>query len=667
MRQLTAALEAAPMQATRLPCIRVQVVNKAGGVVKQNWDRLYTGAETEYFHAVTAPGDGSLIRVRVTPFSDARKLYLQRVANPGPGSDFSAWSYTGQSDVLAVAAASNGAEVSIIWIKSNREIRRLKSTDFGANWGSPELLDYTQTTYVYGVAAAYKPNGDLAIFFAEQSVLYIKKCISGQWQAKIAWNKTTGNLSGIACAYDSDWSLLITGKDTAGNFKLWSLVFGDGGYVTADTWSALKEIATAPSGGEFSYKHPFLDKTDVFRCFFVEAFTGVEAYNRPFRSYTVPGTYYYEGLWREPVPFNLAAEYGLAIAHCGDYGWLSSPCGVWRALLDIPALDVTADVIQAHQELKQTGGILTVELKNDDGRYSSAGQGRLLMLDRGCQLELSPGYVTVQGEEYSAGQYYSIDSYEYVRTGSKAAFVIHARDGWQMLENWEARHQFRWNKTGDEFNLRDILAVVLARAGLKLTVINNSAALTGFFPDFTINPGNNGKDIVQKLLGYVPDKLYMEGNTAYLVNPQSGDNPVYSYGSGHDILESRYGQGAMSINRVQTEGWDPGVGRMIIVDSNDWNEINRLDDIFRHVIDRNLNTVAEVGQRGTALLRQSQIAAEESIIVVPVNCGQQLYDVVAVTDEPAGLSAAVKRVTGITLVYNPGRGEYFQRLGLGRV
>ena len=109
------------------------------------------------------------------------------------------------------------------------------------------------------------------------------KYVSGQWQAKTAWDKTTGNLSGVACVYDGDWNLLVTGKDTAGNYKLWSLVYGDGGDVSAGTWSALKELASAPAGGDYEYKQPFLDKTDVYRGFFIEKYSGIEAYNRPFR------------------------------------------------------------------------------------------------------------------------------------------------------------------------------------------------------------------------------------------------------------------------------------------------------------------------------------------------------------------------------------------------
>jgi hypothetical protein len=52
---------------------------------------------------------------------------------------------------------------------------------------------------------------------------------------------------------------------------------------------------------------------------------------------------------------------------------------------------------------------------------------------------------------------------------------------------------------------------------------------------------------------------------------------------------------------------------------------------------------------------------------VPVNCGQQLYDVIDITDTRTGLSGAKRRVMGIVVSYRPDRGEYEQTLILGGV
>jgi hypothetical protein len=664
MRQLSPTLLAAQRQAVATPSIRVEAKNQIAGVVRCDWSRLYTGTEADYFHALAMPGDGSLVRARVTPPADSRKLYRQRVAAPTPGSDFSQWVYTGQYNAVVAAAASLGAEVSIFWINTSREVRCIKSTDGGTTWGSPQLIDYTPTTSVYGLAAAYKPGGDLAIFFADQATLYVKKRLGGQWQTKAAWNKTTGDLSGIACLYDGDWDLLVTGKDSGGSFKLWGLVYGDGGDVASGSWSALRELASAPAGGGFEFRQPFLDKPDVCRCFFIEKFTGNEAYSRPFWSHTALGTKFIDGLWREPVPFNLSSEYGLAMAHHGNYGWLSSPSGVWRAGLSIQSLDLTGDVMAIRQEVGEMVGRLTVELRNDDGRYALPGQGNLAVLAAGGELDFSPGYVTSSGGESSPGQSYILEAYEHTSFGGQAALVLQAYDGWGALGNWRARSQSRWNKASSEMSVRDILAFVLARAGLELEAVSQSSVITGFYPDFTIGAGSDGRAVVQKLLSFVPDLLFAEGNKVYIVNPLSSDSSVYNYGGQHPIVEGRYRRGAWGVSRVLVEGYSAG---SLLADSFAWGEIDRAYDRLRLVADVNLGTVAAARERGQAYLRRAEIEASDGSILVPVNCGQQLYDVVDVTDIRAGLEAEKWRVLGMTLVYNPWRGEYRQRLKLGTV
>jgi len=667
MRSLSSTLQAAQQAASRIPYVKVEAFNTISGVVRYDWERLYNGSEDDYFHAVTLPSDGSLIRVRVTLPADSRKLYRQRVANPGPGSDFSQWTYCNQYNVVIVAASSQGAEASIFWINSSREIYQLMSTDYGVTWGSPSFLGYCPTTAINGIAAAYKPNGDIGLFFADQATLYVMKRISGSWGDRVAWDKSTGDLSGVATGYSGDWNLMVTGKDSDSNFKLWSLVYGDGGDVAAGTWSSLKEFASAPSGGNFEYRRAFMDKPDVYRAFYVEKFTGTEAYNRPFWSHTVADTNFVSNVWHEVVPFNLSSSYGLAIAHHGDYCWLSAPYGVWRAKLTPQSLDLTDDVLSVREEIGENRGRLVVELRNDDGSYASPGSGDLLVLDIGCQLGFSPGYRTSAGNESSPGQVFTLESFEHTSSGGKATLVLYASDAWSLIEDWRARHQFRWNKETDEMSVKDILAFVLARVGLKLEVKSQSSVITSYYPDFTINPSDRGASVISKLLTFVPDVLFVEGNKAYLVNPQPSDSSVYSYGTAHVMFEGRYRLGAWEYNRIEVEGYDPQSDTAVIVNSFDWDEIDRLYDRLRQLQDRNLDTVAEAQARGQAYLREAEIQSGSGAISIPVNCGQQLYDVIDITDSRAGLNAEKRRVLGVALIFNPSRAQYEQRLTLGAV
>ncbi|MGD9115613.1 MAG: hypothetical protein PVJ61_00305 [Dehalococcoidia bacterium] len=667
MRQLSQTLLAAQQEATRMPYVEVKASNQHSGAVNLHWERLYQGNEDDYYHAAAMPGDGSLVRVRVTPPADARKLYRQRVAAPGPQSDFSQWTYCGQYSLVAVACCALGAEVSIFWINTSRQLYQLQSQNCGASWGNPQLLTYSPTTAVYGLAAAYKPNGDIGLFFADQNSLYVMQRVNGEWGNKVAWDKSTGDLSGVAAVYDSDWSLFLTGQDSGGDYKLWSLVYGDGGEVAVEQWSDLKIFASAPADGDYEYRTAFMAKPDIFRGFFIEKFNGNQSYSRLFWSHSVPESSFTDNLWREPVPFNLESTYGLAVAHHGDYAWLSAPYGVWRAKLAAENLDLSADVLTVKEELAPTGGRLSVELANDDAKYSAPGEGDIALLDIGCRLDFSPGYVTSQGNEASPGATFILESYEHISAGGKAGLVLTTLDGWGLIEGWRARHQFRWNKDSDEMSVKDLLAFVLGRAGLKLAVKSASSALTNDYPDFTINPGASGGAIVRRLLSFVSDGLFIEGDTAYVVNPLADDEAEYSYGTAHAVFEGSYIKQACSPNRLQVEGYDPAEEKNIVVDSFTWGEIERLYDRAERVEDSNIASAAGAEARGEAILREAEMAAAGGAILVPVNCGQQIYDVIDISDSRAGLSAAKRRVTGLTLVYNSRRGQYRQKLELGGV
>ncbi len=83
--------------------------------------------------------------------------------------------------------------------------------------------------------------------------------------------------------------------------------------------------------------------------------------------------------------------------------------------------------------------------------------------------------------------------------------------------------------------------------------------------------------------------------------------------------------------------------------------------------DRNIGSISQAEARGDAHLRGAEIDSAYGLIRIPANSGQQLYDVIEITDGRAGLDAQKKRVLGLILSYNPGRGEYQHRLLLGAV
>ena len=118
----------------------------------------------------------------------------------------------------------------------------------------------------------------------------------------------------------------------------------------------------------------------------------------------------------------------------------------------------------------------------------------------------------------------------------------------------------------------------------------------------------------------------------------------------------------MEANRVQV------IGDTLFSERFDWAAVASTYDRLRQVDDPNLSSVATIEARADSVLRSESIDATNGEIVVPVNCGQELYDVIEVTDANAGHAAARRRVLGLSLRYSTGeRPAYEQRVALGGV
>jgi hypothetical protein len=146
-------------------------------------------------------------------------------------------------------------------------------------------------------------------------------------------------------------------------------------------------------------------------------------------------------------------------------------------------------------------------------------------------------------------------------------------------------------------------------------------------------------------------------------NPQAADASDYAFGVDHPVLSGRYATLRPPANRAQVFGNGP------FVEGFDWAEIEDAYDRVRQTHDLNLDTVALAQDRAGAEQRHLAMAAQGGSLLAPPNCGQELYDVVAITDPPAGLSLAKRRVLGLGLRYvRSGRAPaYEQRLTLGAV
>ena len=314
------------------------------------------------------------------------------------------------------------------------------------------------------------------------------------------------------------------------------------------------------------------------------------------------------------------------------------------------------EVIEARTEIRPSSGSLRLTLRNDDGRFNSLGCGDYASIGKGSEVLLHLGYCTAEGPESSLAPTFWIESWEHATGGGRSHLTLRAGDGWCLLERWRARRQFAWQR--NERTIFQLLRFLFARAGLEFSSFSYSDAVFQY-PAFTIHPGESALTAVRRLLDMVPDVILFVSDTAYLMNPRAGDASCYSYGPAHSILEGRYITNSQAANRIQVFGDE------LVTEDWDWDEVEQVYDRVAQARDLNLDTTDEAHQRGQAILREGEMVSVGGHVSVPMNCGQDLYDVVDITSAEAGLDAARRRVLALQHAWAPSDGRYALRLDLG--
>jgi hypothetical protein len=201
-------------------------------------------------------------------------------------------------------------------------------------------------------------------------------------------------------------------------------------------------------------------------------------------------------------------------------------------------------------------------------------------------------------------------------------------------------------------SIKDILRWLLSRAGIAMQVLSSSQAFTIGKPAFTVYANEDYATAIRRLMAKVPDVFFFRGNTAYVLNPLADDPMEYSYGMDHAILESHYVNRADSFNSFAVYG--DGVTTYDWT----WSGVEEVWERLMQIHDKNLATATAAHERGLAEQRRAVMGSTAGSILVPLHPGQELYDVIEITDARSGLNASRRRVIGLKHRYDSGKGEY---------
>jgi hypothetical protein len=713
MRTLSATLEAAQKKADRLPYVEAKVYDFEQGVKRLSWTRLYDGGEPDNHHGIAFDGQGSMHRIRSGGSSTLLRQKLSSPFNP-PSSFplsfplsfpislvdwFDTWEVIATDCDGPCAIAAQGAKVYIFYKTTGNVLWKYYSHDYGESWSNAQLVSYAD---VFSLAAAWRGTGNVVVCFALRSneisgiVLDTSDQSTSQHVKTFYLPEDVHHLLftiGIGATYDASWpccQVIFAAKESDEPYNHYDLFRTQ--FSNQNNWLEIESFLMAPEGEDITYEYPdchlpaspaSYENTCILA---VEKFAGTTAYQLPITSHLVKGEYFSSATFTEPKPHPVIAsgatqsQYGLRIATDASYWWMERPDGVWRApRAAADPLDLTKDIISltqsCHCEERERRGNLIIELDNHKGKYN-VGEGLVpSLINKRSEIVLKLGYKTPAGNESSEAGTYWVDGWQYSSTPqAQSTFSLLCLDGWGLADRWTARYQMRWNK--DEVGPKtvwQILHRILSRFGIRLTNTppkSQSTAINNFYPDFTLNSGTQGTQALNKLLSFVPDKLVFRGQEAFTKDTLASESSCYSYdviASGawqsHPILSGSYAS-LVHASRARAIGRD-GLGDRIVQDAHDWDLLKLAIDILRQDYDPNLEDVTRTQERADAMLRTQQTQQTQATLIVPTNVGQELLDVVTVTDERCGISEEKYRVEAIQTDYDRRQGTYQQQLTLG--
>jgi len=665
MRTLSATLLAAQKKPDRLPYVEAKVYDFDQGIKRLSWTRLYQGSEPDNHHGITFDGQGSMHRIRV----NGNNLYRQKVTSPDESSNYTQWTLIADNCYGPCAIASYGAKIYIFYRTTGNALWKYYSHNYGQDWSNAQLV--AAYTDVLSMTACWWGATSKVVCFAfkagEQNGIVLDS--SDQSTGEHVWYGSSQhpwvNNFGAGCYYTPDHiDLVVAAWESSTPYNLYGLYRQQ--FDNTYTFSDVDPFITAPEGEGITYEFPDCHKPASAQDYEntlivgVEKFTGTTAYTRPLICHAVKGSDFYSMAFTEPKPFlNISSAYGLRLIADSSHWWLERPDGVWRSprAAGTP-LDLTPNIISisTSSSLRAERGNLVIELDNSKAQYSTPPEKR-------SEVVLKLGYKTTAGNEAVEVGRYWLDSWEYSSSPNISILKLFCLDGQGLASQWSSRFLMRWpaNKT-----VWEIVQEIICRWGINLTSpagVPRSSAVDNLYPDFTLQPGTSGDSALRRILSFIPDSLVFTGNEAYLKDPRADEASSYSYGTDHIILQGEYHQ-AIPLTRARAIGRAADESR-IVEDAFDWTNLQLGIDIFDQDYDPNLQTATRAQERADAILRKGSLASQGGQIVIPTNCGQELYDVITVTDKRCGITSKKYRVMLIDAEYSLREWQYRQTFTLG--
>ncbi|OGN95212.1 MAG: hypothetical protein A2Z75_02385 [Chloroflexi bacterium RBG_13_50_10] len=132
----------------------------------------------------------------------------------------------------------------------------------------------------------------------------------------------------------------------------------------------------------------------------------------------------------------------------------------------------------------------------------------------------------------------------------------------------------------------------------------------------------------------------------------------------HVILDGQYATETPGVNRAYIIGRDQ-YGNPVYGTAITQSEVDLVGERLDFQPDPAIPTTAQAGDVASAVLSKMRLMGKRGVILIPPNCGQELFDVVQISDSGANQQAVSFRVVGMRFEYIPKQARYEHKLLLG--
>jgi hypothetical protein len=352
----------------------------------------------------------------------------------------------------------------------------------------------------------------------------------------------------------------------------------------------------------------------------------------------------------------------------------------WRGQTFTVANDETHILRQVRIKFDRQGnpGTGTISIKATDGAGKPTGADLCSQTINGNNFPADPD---------EAWQSVTFDTGTVVYAGTKYALIWRFPDGDTTPNLARSRHKYPGTYSGGT-------AVTSEDSGATWTVVTDWDFVFEEWggeyvpPPQTINPSGIAQAIALGtpmvffpglILPQGIEQLILVGTPAvwHGIPPQTqtiipvGIAQVIAFGNltilkhvYHVILDGQYATESPDINRAYVIGRDSS-GNPVYGTAVDSTEVGLVGERLDAIQELAIPSSSLAASVASAILAKMRLTGKRGVILIPPNCGQELWDAVQITDAGANQSAVKFRVVGIRFEYNPKQARYQHRLILG--